>query len=106
MTARRTNLLLVSLALTVSAYLLSLKPSKGTVTAEPWTAEPAQPAESGVRPAAAPEPAVIPPPEPASASEAARPPVQPVEERQDALLFESEALFGTPFGQSAVMPFD
>ena len=108
MTARRTNLLLVSLALTASAYLLSLKPSKGTVTAEPWAVEPAETAGSGLQTAAVPEPepAVVPPPAPAAAPEAARPPVQPVEERGDALLFESEALFGTPFDQSVVMPFD
>ena len=33
-------------------------------------------------------------------------PVQSLEERGDAMLFESDALFGTPFDQSAMMPFD
>jgi hypothetical protein len=33
-------------------------------------------------------------------------PVQPIEERGDALLFEADALQGTPFDQSITMPFD
>ena len=33
-------------------------------------------------------------------------PVQSFQERGDALLFESEALLGTPFDQAIVMPFD
>ncbi len=33
-------------------------------------------------------------------------PVQPLKERGDAMLFESDALFGTPFDQAIVMPFD
>jgi hypothetical protein len=35
-----------------------------------------------------------------------RKPVQSLEERGDAMLFESEALYGTPFTQAAVMPLD
>ncbi len=33
-------------------------------------------------------------------------PVQSLEERGDAMLFESEVLMGTPFDQAIVMPFD
>jgi hypothetical protein len=33
-------------------------------------------------------------------------PVQPVEERGDAMLFEADALHATPFDQAVVMPFD
>lgn len=33
-------------------------------------------------------------------------PVQPLEERGDAMLFECEALYGTPFDQAITMPFD
>jgi len=33
-------------------------------------------------------------------------PVQSLAERGDAMLFESEALMGTPFDQAIVMPFD
>ena len=33
-------------------------------------------------------------------------PVQSVAERGDAMLFESEALYGTPFDQAVVVPFD
>ncbi len=33
-------------------------------------------------------------------------PVQTVEERDDAMLFEAEALHGTPFDQAITMPFD
>lgn len=33
-------------------------------------------------------------------------PVETVKERDDALVFEAEALFGTPFDQAVVMPFD
>ncbi|WP_372797176.1 hypothetical protein [Pontiella sp.] len=33
-------------------------------------------------------------------------PVQPIEDRGDAMLFEAEALNGTPFDQSITMPFD
>ena len=33
-------------------------------------------------------------------------PVQPLEERGDAMLFEIEALAGTPFDQAILMPFD
>ena len=33
-------------------------------------------------------------------------PVQTVEKRGDAMLFEAEALHGTPFDQSVTMPFD
>ncbi|MEN7972387.1 MAG: hypothetical protein ABFR47_00985 [Verrucomicrobiota bacterium] len=33
-------------------------------------------------------------------------PVQPIEERGDAMLFECEALVGTPFDQEITMPFD
>ena len=33
-------------------------------------------------------------------------PVQPIEERGDAMLFESEALFGTPFDRAVVIPFN
>lgn len=32
--------------------------------------------------------------------------VQSIAERGDAMLFESEALYGTPFDQAIVMPFD
>lgn len=49
------------------------------------------------------DPVPVPAPQGAVAVSA---PVQPVEERGDALLFESEALFGTPFDQAIVMPFD
>ncbi len=35
-----------------------------------------------------------------------QPPVQSVEERGDALLFEIDALGGTPFDQSILMPFE
>jgi hypothetical protein len=37
---------------------------------------------------------------------AVKQPVQPLEERGDAMLFEAEALLGTPFGPSVTMPFD
>lgn len=33
-------------------------------------------------------------------------PVQSLAERGDAMLFESEALMGTPFDQAITMPFD
>ncbi len=33
-------------------------------------------------------------------------PIQPIEERGDAMLFESEALFGTPFDHAVVIPFN
>jgi hypothetical protein len=33
-------------------------------------------------------------------------PVQPLEERDDSMLFEIDALGGTPFDQSITMPFD
>ena len=33
-------------------------------------------------------------------------PVQPIEERGDAMLFEAEVLGGMPFDQSITMPFD
>ena len=33
-------------------------------------------------------------------------PVQPLEERGDAMLFEIDALYGTPFDQAVVMPFE
>jgi len=33
-------------------------------------------------------------------------PVQPIEERRDSMLFETEALFGMPFDQAIAMPFD
>ena len=32
--------------------------------------------------------------------------VQPLEERGDSMLFESEELFGMPFGLAVTMPFD
>ena len=35
-----------------------------------------------------------------------QPPIQPIEERGDAMLFESEALFGTPFDRAIVIPFN
>lgn len=38
--------------------------------------------------------------------EAIQEPVQSLEERGDALLFESDALQGTPFDQAVVMPFE
>ncbi len=37
---------------------------------------------------------------------AARAPVEPLEERGDALLFEIDALVGTPFDRAITMPFD
>lgn len=40
------------------------------------------------------------------AAESPREPVQSLEERGDAMLFEGEALVGTPFDQPVVMPFD
>lgn len=43
--------------------------------------------------------------ETSEAVEEPRQPAQPLEERGDAMLFESEALFGTPFDQAVVMPF-
>lgn len=36
----------------------------------------------------------------------AREPVQPLEERGDAILFEIEALQNTPFDEAIVVPFD
>lgn len=33
-------------------------------------------------------------------------PVQPLEERGDAMLFEASALEGTPFDQAVVRPFE
>ena len=36
----------------------------------------------------------------------AKEPVQPLEERGDAMLFEIEALQNTPFDEAIVMPFD
>lgn len=40
------------------------------------------------------------------AVEGPRMPVQSFKERGDAMLFESEALLGTPFSQAVVMPFE
>jgi hypothetical protein len=107
MTARRTKLLLVSLALTADAYLLSMKPSSGTLGYSQRHAEASLPAAENTQPpceTAENPAAALPPPLPSA--EAARPPVQTVEERGDALLFESEALFGTPFDQAVLMPFE
>jgi len=39
-------------------------------------------------------------------SNIAKEPIPPIEERGDAMLFEVEALGGTPFDQSIIMPFD
>ena len=41
-----------------------------------------------------------------TAIEEPKQPVQPVEKRGDAILFECEALCGTPFDQAVVMPLD
>lgn len=38
--------------------------------------------------------------------EAVQEPVQSIDERGDAMLFEAEALVGTPFDQAIVMPFE
>jgi len=43
---------------------------------------------------------------PPVAIEEPKTPVQPLEGRRDAMLFECEALFDSPFGQAIVMPFD
>lgn len=40
------------------------------------------------------------------AAEDPRQPVQPIEERGDAMLFEIDALHGTPFDEAVVMPFN
>ena len=41
-----------------------------------------------------------------SATNQAHVPVQPLEERGDAMLFEIDALRNTPFDEAIVMPFD
>jgi hypothetical protein len=41
-----------------------------------------------------------------AAVEEPKQPVQSLEERGDAMLFEMEALEGTPFDQAVVMPFE
>lgn len=54
------------------------------------------------------QPADVPPAGPATNDVPvdAKEPVQPLEERGDAMLFEIEALQNTPFDEAIVMPFD
>jgi hypothetical protein len=59
-----------------------------------------------------PEPIALPGREPSGSltneapAEEAQVPVQPLEERGDAMLFEIEALQNTPFDEAVVQPFD
>jgi hypothetical protein len=98
MNAKCTGWLLVSITLAVMAWMLSLQETE-TVCRERALEDFAVPAEPLETPSA---PSPIAGPVPVESKS----PVQSLEERDDAMLFESEALYGTPFTRSAVMPFD
>ncbi len=99
MKASRINFILLSISLVTLIYMLPLRPSVGVPSGQALeesalSAEPIPPEEM---------PRLI---EAPVAIEEPKIPIQSLEERGDALLFESEALFGTPFDQAVVMPFD
>jgi len=106
MKASRILLLLLSIAATALVVAPRQRPSDQELVAP--AAEVFQPLEA---PALSVEPS--PPVEmprmveaPPVAVEEPKTPVQPLEERGDAMLFECEALFDSPFDQAIVMPFD
>jgi len=105
MKANRILLLLFSIAATALVVSSRLRPlDQGVVVS---VAEVLQPMEESVLSA---EPtATVDPPQQIEALVAVvepKRPIQSLEERGDAMLFESEALFGTPFDQAIVMPFE
>lgn len=94
-------LILLLLAVMASAAYVLLRPPARPVAVPP--SEPPEAVEKPVRMPQAPvhAPAVTNPP-----AAPAQTPVQPIEERGDAMLFEIEALQNTPFDQAITMPFD
>ena len=99
MKVSRIHFLLLSVSLVALIYMLPLRPSAESPSGQALedsalSAEPIPPEEI---------PRMI---EAPVAIEEPKKPVQSLEERGDALLFESEALFGAPFDQAVVMPFD
>jgi len=91
--------LLLPTSLVALAYMVFLPPSGGAPLGQALE-DPAMPAE----PLPLEEmPRII---EAPVAIEEPKQPGQSLAERGDAMLFESEALHGTPFDQAIVMPFD
>jgi hypothetical protein len=107
MKAHRTKLLLLSVSWVALACVTLMRSSVGTPLNRPLSVTDSRPLEQSVVPAEPFAPEELPPlVEAPVAAEEPKSPVQPLEERGDAMLFESEALLGTPFGQDVVMPFD
>ena len=107
MRAKRLELLLLFVLLVTWAGVEFLRPVAGNVVEQVAVVETARafpdtaPVAVPVLPSPTPEHVTVP-----EAAVEVSTPVQSVEERRDAMLFESEALFGTPFDHAAVMPFD
>jgi hypothetical protein len=107
------TVLVGGLALSVAGLLALREPPAPVVSVSP-PPEPVAPLAEPVffqpleAPVLQPEPVFQPLEVPATAAPpvAVKQPVQPLEERGDAMLFEAEALLGTPFGPSVTMPFD
>lgn len=99
MKVRRIIWLLLSVTLVALACLLFLRPRAGAPSEQALndSALPAEPfvPETMVHVVESPVPAEVP-----------KEPVQSLEERGDAMLFEAAVLVGTPFDQPAVMPFE
>lgn len=106
---RSTQLLLLFALLLGLIHTLTVRPSTGAPLTQVAAVEVARPLEAVpvlIEPLPPLEaPAVL---EAPVAVETKVPvqPIQPAEERGDSLVYESEALFGTPFDHAIVMPFD
>ena len=96
--------IVLSLLLIACAILVWLSTRSDPAVAEPGVLQPLEETILQAEPSPSPEASRL-IDTPVAAEEPKRP-VQPLEERGDAMLFEVDALQGTPFGQAVVMPFE
>ena len=101
-----------SLVVAAAAYVFGIRnqqPIAGSGNDEPVPAlETQYPLIESAQQTVLAEPIVMPEAIPVVATETSevKTPVQPLEERSDAMLFEIDALQGMPFDQAITMPFD
>lgn len=102
MKTERTRVLLLSVMLAELTLLLCLN----STAVQPVMERSLQPMDVTAVAAADPLPPVAVEQVEVAVVETVAAPVESVEERNDAMLMEAEALFGTPFDHAVVMPFD
>lgn len=106
MKARRIKLLLLLVSWMALACVVFLRSSAGIPLGQASVIAASPPLENSTLSAQSLSPEEMPLLTEAASDDEGEAPVQSLEERGDAMLFESEALLGTPFDQAVVRPFD